>query len=128
MMSEATGTATGKRNHSKERLTDRAIKAHVKTNTTPLSDGGGLYLRRTAAGNWYWYLQAHSPVTKKRAMFSICTGIPYPDAPLADARTQSDEYRKTISYGNDPTEAKRKIIDEQRKAIATREAAQRADA
>src|SRR5690606_27280618 len=85
-------------------LTDLAVrKAAPRDKPYKLSDGGGLYLLVTAAGQRYWRMDYR--FAEKRATAAL--GV-YPTITLAEARTKRLEIKKQIAEGINPA-AKRKI-------------------
>lgn len=85
-------------------LSDMAVrKAVAKDKPYKMSDGGGLYLLVTKAGQRYWRMDYR--FAEKRG--TIALGV-YPAVPLADARVKRKEIKQQIAEGFDPA-AKRKI-------------------
>lgn len=85
-------------------LTDLAVrKAAPRDKPYKLSDGGGLYLLVTAAGQRYWRMDYR--FGEKRATAAL--GV-YPTITLAEARAKRLEIKKQIAEGVNPA-AKRKI-------------------
>lgn len=85
-------------------LTDLAVrKAAPRDKPYKLSDGGGLYLLVTKAGQRYWRMDYR--FGEKRATAAL--GV-YPTITLAEARAKRLEIKKQIAEGINPA-AKRKI-------------------
>ena len=70
----------------------------------PIMWCGGLVLRVTAAGVKSWSFRFRDRITQ--APLRVTIGR-YPDVGLAAARGAADGYRKTVSAGGNPAEAKR---------------------
>jgi Arm DNA-binding domain len=121
------GVAMARRAASIERLSSVKVDSHVVKEVKPLHDGGGLYIRRFGAANWFWYLRATSPVTGKQTWAAIRPGIPYPRTTLAIARTEARSMREQLSKGDDATKQRQQNIARQRAVIVeTAEAKKRA--
>ncbi|WP_017446203.1 integrase domain-containing protein [Gayadomonas joobiniege] len=73
--------------------------AKLKEKDYVLSDGNGLQLRIRSNGSRLWNLNYIHPHTKKRVNIGLGT---YPAVSLADARTQTIEYRSLLAKGVDP--------------------------
>ena len=85
-------------------LTDLAVrKVAPREKPYKLSDGGGLYLLVTAAGQRYWRMDYR--FADKRATAAL--GV-YPTISLAEARAKRLEIKKQIAEGMNPA-AKRRI-------------------
>lgn len=101
-----------------------------KLSTKALTDGGGLYLRKSGT-NWFWYFRSTSPVTGKRAWVPLCDGQPYSAArgnatsSLAVAREQAEAMRVATRSGTDVNIERQKRIAAQRDAIASNNELQR---
>lgn len=85
-------------------LTDLAVrKAVAREKPYKMSDGGGLYMLVTKAGQRYWRMDYR--FAGKRS--TIALGV-YPEVSLAEARVKRKEIKQQIAEGFDPA-AKRKI-------------------
>jgi integrase len=85
---------TTKRIRGSEQLTDKAIKAWLRSapDGASLHDGGGLYLRRRSEGA-YWALRQISPATGARTWAALFPDVTYPAATLAEARRAANTAR-----------------------------------
>lgn len=115
------------RSAATNRLTDIKIKSYLKdeSKTTPLHDGGGLYLRKRATGA-FWVLRLPCPTTGKDQWHQVFAGEAnpcYPTRTLADARIKAGALRAERATGIDPREARRKRA---RREAEAEEALQRA--
>ncbi len=108
-----------------ESLTVKVVESHINRESKPLHDGGGLYLRRFESGNWFWYLRATSPITKKQTWAAIRAGIPYPRTTLAVARAEARTMREELSKGIDATKTRQLLIAQQRADAAAQAEADR---
>lgn len=101
-----------------KRLTVKAIEAYLKGGVhTPLHDGGGLYLRKRAAGA-YWYLrQATSDGGRTWvALFPPGPSASFPHRSLEDARRAAVDARvKKDESGQDMNTLRRQQQAEEAK-------------
>jgi integrase len=92
----------------RDKLTDVAIRARIKSGETGLlGDGAGLYLRTSKGGSASWiyrYWTGHRGA--KGAAHDMGLG-PYPLISLAEARRRRDEHARRRLDGTDPIQAKR---------------------
>jgi len=91
-------------------LTAVKVKAYAEApvTTKTLHDGGGLHLRKRAAG-CYWYLRLTDPATNAsqwHKMFPDNAQGSYPHKTLAHARQEAARLRDTRSQGVDPRAAR----------------------
>lgn len=89
-----------------KRLTAIAAKRYADdpAAAAPLHDGGGLYLRKRAAGA-YWYLRLSDPATgvqQWHRMFPDDPAGAYPHKSLSDARSEAERLWSVRSGGLDP--------------------------
>jgi integrase len=115
------------RSAATNRLTDIKIKSYLKDDgrTTPLHDGGGLYLRKRATGA-FWVLRLPCPMTGKDQWHQVFAGEAspcYPARTLADARIKAGTLRAERATGIDPREARKSRA---RREAEAEEAKQRA--
>ena len=85
------------------KLTDlacKAAKADIKTRR--LFDGNGLYLEVTTTGRKYWRLKYRYGGKEKRYAIGV-----YPGVTLSEARESTEEAKRNLRQGIDPTYAKR---------------------
>ena len=84
-------------------------------------DGAGLYLEITPAGGRYWRLKYRFAGKEKRLAFGV-----YPEVTLAEARQRTEEARRALRDGVDPSVEKRaRKLEQQAKALNTFEAVAR---
>ena len=84
------------------KLTDTAIrKAKPEAKPYKMADGGGMYLEVMPNGSKYWRLKYRHAGKEKRLALGV-----YPDTTLAEARDRSEQARKQIANGTDPSAAK----------------------
>lgn len=92
-----------------------ALTAIAVTNAKPkekaykLSDGGGLYLLVTTAGQRYWRFNYRFEGKWKTLAFGV-----FPDVGLADARDRRDSARKVLAADEDPGERKKQEAREKK--------------
>ena len=80
-------------------LTDLAVrKATPRDKAYKLSDGGGLYLLVTKAGQRYWRMDYRFGERRATAALGV-----YPTITLAEARTKRLEIKKQIAEGDQPS-------------------------
>lgn len=85
------------------------------------SDGAGLYLEITPAGGRYWRLKYRFGGKENRLAFGV-----YPEVTLAEARQRTEEARRALRDGVDPSVEKRaRKLEQQSKALNTFEAVAR---
>jgi len=97
-------------------LTDSDLKRYIKnaSATSPLHDGGGLYLRKRDAGA-YWYLRMTEPASGAQQWHRMFPDDPaglYPRKTLADARTEAARLWRLRSEGHDPRALRQQAIEE----------------
>lgn len=97
-------------------LTDRKVSAYLadSTKTTPLHDGGGLYLRKRGAAS-RWYLRMTEPATgaeQWHAMFPDDPAPGYPHKSLSAARDEADRLRAIRTRGVDPRAQREREIQQ----------------
>ena len=81
------------------KLTDKQCKNHKPAEKAKkLSDGKGLYLEVMPSGSKYWRLKYRIAGKEKRLALGV-----YPEVGLKDARIATDEARKLIADGIDPS-------------------------
>jgi integrase len=98
-------------------LTDSDLKSYIKdaSATSPLHDGGGLYLRKRDVGA-YWYLRMTEPATGAQQWHRMFPDDPsghYPRKTLADARTEAAKLWRLRSEGHDPRALRQQRIEEE---------------
>lgn len=103
-----------------QRLTALVVKRYADdpTISTPLHDGGGLYLRKRNASS-FWYLRLTEPATGTQQWHRMFPDNPtggYPHRSLADARVEAKRLWDLRSDGTDPRALRLKQIAEQREA------------
>src|SRR5580765_2485956 len=101
-----------------QRLTALAVKRYADdpSVTTPLHDGGGLYLRKRDVSS-FWYLRLTEPATGAQQWHRMFPDDPtggYPHRSLADARDEAKRLWDLRSDGTDPRALRLKQIAEQR--------------
>lgn len=112
------------------RLTALALKKYAEdaAATSPLHDGGGLYLRKRDA-SLHWVLRLTDPATGAQQWHRLFPDDPmgvYPHKSLADARAEAKRLWATRSDGVDPRAERRRRIEAERQANdETRLAAER---
>jgi integrase len=105
-----------------DRLTEAAIKAWLRRpaksgkldGSDMLHDGGGLYLRRRAAGA-FWALRQVNSITGARTWAALFPDVPYPAATLAEARRKATAAR--LKAADNPTDL---VRDRQAKRATAR--------
>jgi len=110
-------------------LTAAGVKSYIDSpeRTTPLHDGGGLYLRKRDASA-RWYLRMTDPATGSQQWHLLFADDPaggYPHKGLATARAEADRLRSTRSQGLDPRKEREREIRERAETEAVQLAAQR---
>jgi len=100
------------------RLTALALKKYAEdpTATSPLHDGGGLYLRKRDA-SLHWVLRLTDPATRAQQWHRLFPDDPlgiYPHKSLADARAEAKRLWATRSEGMDPRAERRRRIEAER--------------
>jgi integrase len=102
------------------RLTALALKkyAEAPAATSPLHDGGALYLRKRDA-SLHWVLRMTEPATRAQQWHRLFPDDPlgvYPHKSLADARAEAKRLWATRSAGVDPRAERRRRIEAERQA------------
>lgn len=97
-------------------LTDKAVQKYIRDSqlTSPLHDGGGLYLRKRDAGA-YWYLRLSDPATGAQQWHRMFPDDPagrYPEKSLAAAREEAEKMWRQRSEGIDPRAERQQRIAE----------------
>jgi integrase len=100
------------------RLTALALKKYAEdmAATSPLHDGGGLYLRKREA-SLQWVLRLTDPVTGAQQWHRLFPHDPlgvYPHKSLIDARSEAKRMWATRSDGVDPRAERRRRIEAER--------------
>ena len=103
------------------RLTALEVKRYAEsTQSAPLHDGGGLYLRKRSC-TLLWTLRLSDPVTGAQQWHRLFPDDPqggYPHKGLAEARAEARRLWSTRSRGVDPRAERRRLADAQHEAQA----------
>lgn len=105
-----------------QRLTALAVKKYAADDaaTSPLHDGGGLYLRKRTA-TLQWVLRLTDPASGAEQWHRLFPEDPlgnYPEKSLAEARTEARRLWETRSLGIDPRAERHRRIQAQYQADA----------
>ena len=100
------------------RLTALQVKRYSEDpqEQSPLHDGGGLYLRKRAAG-CYWYLRMTDPATNSEQWHRMFAGDAegaYPRKSLSAAREEAERLWAIRSRGLDPRAEQRRAVSQRK--------------